>query len=451
MIDSGSMNHPAGTENRKVITRFPPSPTGLLQIGNARTALFNYLFAKHHGGQFFLRIEDTDHERSKKKYEENILEALDWMDLKSDNRALWRQSEREDIYRTHLKNLVADDKAYLSEETEGERDEVIRFRNPNKKIVFEDLLRGTIEFDTTELGDFVIAKSMEEPLYHLAVVVDDSEMGVTHVIRGEDHISNTPRQILLQETFGFDRPLYAHLPLILAADRSKLSKRHGAIAVTEYKERGFLPNALVNYIALLGWNPGTNQEIFSIEELIALFELSKVQRGGAVFNEEKLRWMNKEYLKRTKRPEDLRSYIPAILSDARSPTQLSALEGMLFERISVFGDVQAELNGGELSYLIREPTIDRSLLCWKGENMEEVRRHLRAVRELLAALPLADFNRTNIQDLLLPYAQREGKGNVLWPLRFSLSGEERSPDPFTLVAILGKDESMRRIQKAETL
>src|SRR3989344_7649069 len=423
MIDSGSMNHPAGTENRKVITRFPPSPTGLLQIGNARTALFNYLFPKHHGGQFFLRIEDTDHERSKKKYEENILEALDWMDLKSDNRALWRQSEREDIYRTHLKNLVADDKAYLSEETEGERDEVIRFRNPNKKIVFEDLLRGTIEFDTTELGDFVIAKSMEEPLYHLAVVVDDSEMGVTHVIRGEDNISNTPRQILLQEAIGAPRPEYAHVPLILAPDRSKLSGRHGAVSIRDYRAMGYLPEALVNYLVLLGWNPGTEKEIWSTAELIQAFDLSRIQKGGAIFDREKLNWINKEHIKLLPQEEQNARVRKSVMDE--------------------FGSA---------------PKIDREgLVCpeklRRSANVtyQDVAKHLEVVIGELEKLNEKNWSEESIKNALWDYATEKGRGIVLWAMRYALSGKEKSPDPFAIAGIIGKSETLSRLRHATTL
>lgn len=290
----------------KIITRFPPSPTGPVHIGNVRTALFNYLFAKHSGGDFVVRIEDTDKVRSKKEYEEEMLESLEWLGLKRDGE-LWHQSERTEIYRKYLQKLIDKDKAYVSNETEGDptsprlrgtwNREVVRFRNLNKSVKFDDLVRGTVEFDTTELGDFIIAKSIDEPLYHLAVVIDDFETGITHVIRGEDHISNTPRQILIQEAIGAPRPLYAHLPLILAQDRSKLSKRkHGeSVSLSYYRSKGYSPGAIINYLALLGWNPGTEQEIFTLEELINVFELSKVHKGGAIFDEKKLAWVNRKH------------------------------------------------------------------------------------------------------------------------------------------------------------
>jgi len=273
----------------KVAVRMAPSPTGNFHVGGARTALFNFLFARKNNGKFILRIEDTDKERSKKEFEDDIFESLEWLGLKYDE--FYRQSERGEIYKNYVEKMLNNDSVYEAE------DKVIRFRNPNKKTKFNDLVRGEIEFDTTELKDFVIAKSVDEPLYHLAVVIDDFESGITHVIRGEDHISNTPRQILIQEAIGAPRPLYAHLPLILAQDRSKLSKRkHGeSVSLDYYRHKGYSPEAIINYLALLGWNPGTEQEIFTLEELINVFDLERVHKGGAIFDEKKLAWVNRKH------------------------------------------------------------------------------------------------------------------------------------------------------------
>ena len=266
------------SKKSKVVTRFAPSPTGLFHSGSYRTALFSYLYARQNGGQFILRIEDTDKARSKKEYEDNIIESLKWIGLEYD--AFYRQSDNLPTHQKYLNQLIAEGKAYVSKEPARGKDgapvlgedgkekmvEVVRFKNPGGKVKFHDLIRGDIEMDTTELKDFVIAKNLNEPLFHLAVVVDDFTEGVTHVIRGEDHISNTPRQILIARAIGAPEPTYAHLPLILAEDRSKLSKRKGALAITEYRDKGFLPEAVVNYMALLGWNPGTEQEIMSLKE-----------------------------------------------------------------------------------------------------------------------------------------------------------------------------------------
>ncbi len=287
------------SRNKKVIVRMAPSPTGSFHIGTARTALFNYIFAKQKKGKFILRMDNTDEERSTKEFEDNILGSFSWLNFEYDE--LYHQSDRKELYKSYLKKMLSNGSAYLSKEEskeEGQRLEVIRFENPNEKVVFEDIIRGQVEFDTTDLGDFIVAKSVEEPLYHLASVVDDLEMKVTHVIRGEDGLSNTPRQILIQRAIGAPRPLYAHLPLILATDKSKLSKRkHGeSVSLDYYRQKGYLPEAVINYLALLGWNPGTNKEIFTLEELIKEFDISQVHKGGAIFDEKKLEWVNKQHI-----------------------------------------------------------------------------------------------------------------------------------------------------------
>lgn len=425
----------------KVVVRIAPSPTGYLHIGTARAALFNFLFAKKYGGTFILRIEDTDKERSKKEYEENIIDSLSWLGLSWG--FFYKQSERADIYKKYLKKLVDEGKAYISKEDikkEGDREEVIRFRNPNKKIGFTDLVRGNIEFDTTELGNFVIAKSLEEPLYHLAVVVDDFEMGITHVIRGEDHISNTPRQILIQEAIGAKRPEYAHIPLILAPDRSKLSKRHGALAIAEYRNLGYMPEAICNYLALLGWNPGTDQEIFSSDELAELFDLGRVQKSGAIFDIEKLKWLNREYLK--KHPNEILKKIKENVSDGGVAAKLLPL---IMGRISTTEEIGALLGQGELSF-INLPEYDGEKLIWKESNRVNARQHLLKIGEILEKLEVGDsFTAEKIKNAIWEYAEKEGRGNVLWPMRYALSGRDKSPDPMTLAFILGKNETIRRL------
>jgi len=250
----------------EIRTRLAPSPTGLLHVGNARAGIFNFLFAKKSGGKFILRIEDTDIERSKPEYEEDAKAAMRWLGLNWDE--FYRQSDRKEIYSHHIKKLLENGSAYVSKEEVGNLKEVIRLKNPGSIVKFDDIIRGHIEVDTKDLGDFVIAKDEKTPLYHLAVVIDDFEMKISHIIRGEDHISNTPRQILIQEALRCPTPKYAHLPLILGSDRSKLSKRHGADALSEYKKLGYLPEAMFNFLALLGWHPEDDREIFTKEELI---------------------------------------------------------------------------------------------------------------------------------------------------------------------------------------
>lgn len=324
----------------EVRTRFAPAPTGFLHIGAARTALFNYLFAKKNKGVFILRIEDTDVERSEAKYEKDILASLKWLGTEWDegpdingDYGPYRQSKRLKIYTQYLEKLLAENKAYYcfcsEEELEAQRQyrlsigeaprysgkcanlskeeveklraagksSVIRFRMPAKKIEFHDLIREKLEFDTSLIGDIVIAKNLTTPLYNFACVIDDFENKISHVIRGEEHISNTPKQILLQETLSFPSPQYAHLPIILAPDRTKLSKRHGATGILEYRKEGYLPEALVNFMAFLGWNPGGEREIYSMPSLIKEFSIEKVQKGGAIFNIKRLDFLNSFYIR----------------------------------------------------------------------------------------------------------------------------------------------------------
>ncbi len=443
-------------QNKKVITRFPPSPTGPLHIGNVRTALFNYFFARQNDGDFIVRVEDTDKARSKKEYEISMLENLEWLGLKRDG-DLWHQSERVEIYKKYLEKLINEDKAYISQETEGENKEVVRFRNPNKTVTFNDLVRGEVSFDTTELKDFIIARNINEPVYHLSVVVDDFEAGITHVMRGDDHISNTPRQILIQEAIGAPRPIYVHFPLILASDRSKLSKRkHGeAVSLDYYKDKGYLPEAIVNYLALVGWNPGTDKEIFTLDELIKSFNVSQIQKGGAIFDEKKLDWVNKEHMKRL--PEDrVREEIwkrlkgnQTIIEDSKVNDEefIKKLTPIIFDHISKWSDVDTMLGVGEWTYFFKAPDYETTLLySRKKESPNEPKKHLEWIIETLNRAPEDSFESSEkIKNLIFNYATENGRGEVLWPLRVSLSGREKSPDPFTLLYVLGKDESVKRI------
>jgi glutamyl-tRNA synthetase len=432
---------------KKPRVRMAPSPTGNLHIGTARTALFNYLFAKHTGGTFLMRIEDTDRERSTKEFEKNILDGLAWLGLTWDE--LSRQSERTDIYKAKLKTLVDSGKAYISQEPAKDDPsrtvEVVRLKNPGTHVTFTDIIRGEITTDTTDLGDFVIARAIDDPLYHFAVVVDDGEMDITHVIRGEDHISNTARQILILEALGYTRPQYAHLPLILAPDRSKLSKRHGATSLDEYRSLGFIPEAICNYLAFLGWNPGTEQEVFSLEELAQAFDLNKVQKGGAIFDLVRFTWYNREHLKRlseedfTQRLQDF-----GLTPDLR-------LVPLLHERVSTLKEAADFLVGDEFSFLNTKPTLSASILPKvKGEqaSAETTKRHLHALQDLLAPIDASQWNMASVKDAVWAYAEEQGKGLVLWPMRVALTGKEKSPDPFTVAELLGREETLARLQSA---
>lgn len=424
-----------------VVTRMAPSPTGKFHIGSARTALFSYLFAKHNGGKFILRIEDTDKERSKKEYEENIIESFKWLGLDYDE--FYRQSERTEIYKENIKKLIDSGHAYISNEEpreEGERGEVIRFKNPNKKIKFADEILGEIEFDTTDLKDFVIAKDLDTPLYHLTVVVDDGLMNVSHVIRAQEHIANTPRQILILEALGFKRPIYAHIPLVLAPDKTKLSKRHGAVALLDYRDEGYLPEAVLNFLAFLGWNPGTEQELFNPKELVESFSLEKVNKGGAVFNTEKLNWYNREYIKKMDNREVLAEVRKYITLD--EDTLLRALPSII-ERINKWNDLSDK---NEFGFYKNLPEYDAEKLIWKNSDKEKTISYLQKTKELLGE---SDYGSAeSIKNSIWEYVESVGRGDVLWPLRFALSGKEKSPDPFTLAYIFGKKESLLRIEKA---
>ena len=444
---------------KNVKTRFAPSPTGHLHVGGYRTAFFSYLYARRHGGSFVLRIEDTDKERSRQEYTEEILKVFEKIGISYDEKYV--QSENLERHKELLTKLISENKAYISKEEakdgSGVIKEIVRLKNPGKIITFHDLIRGEVTTDTTDLGDFVIARSPEDPLYHFAVVVDDYDEGITHVIRAEEHISNTPRQILIHEALGFDIPTYAHLPLVLAPDKSKLSKRKGAVPVIEYLKQGYLPEGLLNAICLCGWNPGTDQEIFTREELEQVFDLDKVQKGGAIFNETKLNWINKEHVRRID-DETFTMMVQEHLPDSitslsgYSLATLHEIAPIIKERINHFGEIEDLAQAGELEYYFERPDYFVENLLWKNEDGPDRFKNTNAYLEhalgIIKSIPKERFVADSIKEQLWPYAEQEGKGNVLWPLRYALSGVDRSPDPFTLVEVLGKSETITRIERA---
>ncbi|MEK7610430.1 MAG: glutamate--tRNA ligase [Patescibacteria group bacterium] len=423
-----------------MITRFAPSPTGWLHVGGARTALFNYLFTRGQQGKFILRIEDTDRERSKKEYEESILSGLSWLGLEPDE--TYRQSERTAIYTEYIKKMLAADRAYQAE------DGVIRFRNPNRVVNFVDQLRGEINIDSTDLGDFVIARNDHEPLYNLAVVIDDHEMKITHVIRGDDGIANTPRQILLQEAMGASRPIYVHLPLILAPDRTKLSKRHGAVAITDYEREGYLPAAMINFLALLGWHPADDREVLTREELLTAFRLDRVQKGAAVFDRDKLNWLNHQFLKKYPAIEMAELIEKHLTDEVRALSQYNTARLLravptLVERLNKLSEITTWCQNGELNFYFTSPQYALKLLRNTA--------HLATIAKMLSALAGEQFTADNIKSTLWDYATQAGRAEVLWPMRVALTGREKSPDPFIVAAILGREETLQRLAYAQTL
>jgi glutamyl-tRNA synthetase len=440
-----------------VKVRFPPSPTGYCHVGTARMAIVNYLFAKKHNGMIYFRSEDTDKERSKLEYEEDIKEQLLWLGLGWDDFS--RSTELVGRHTAAMQKLVDEDKAYISEEPSkndpSKTVQVVRLRNAGTVVTFNDVIRGDITFDTSELKDFVIGRAIDDPLYNFAVVVDDAAQGITHVIRGEDHISNTPRQILIQEALGYPRPVYAHYPLHLGSDRSKLSKRTGDVAVRSYREKGYLPEALLNYIAVLGWTPPSGREVLNLEEMIAEFDLKDLHKSGAVFDVEKLRWYNREYLL-TMRDDDfkaeaLRRFEDAIVKRALPWDENIAhkLMPLIRERVSVWEDIDTLSGEGEFDFFFSDPQLVVVDIPQKKVSVADTERHLTKVAQLLQELPDADFSDPEkIKATVWAYAEQEGRGNVLWPLRYSLSGRAKSPDPFMIASIVGKEAVLRRIQTA---
>lgn len=442
----------------KVITRFPPSPTGLLHGGNYRTALFNYLFAKQKGGLFVVRIEDTDRARSTKENEENILETLAWLGLTADGEVT-HSSERVGRHQELLTKIIAEGKAYVSKEQKkdgsGEEVEVVRLKNPGETVTFHDEIRGDITTDTGDLGDFVIARAIDDPLYHFAVVVDDGDMGVTHVIRGEDHISNTPRHILIQRALGFATPIYAHLPLVLGSDRTKLSKRRGAKALTTYRDMGVLPEAMLNYLALVGWHPHDDREYLSREELIHEFDLVRVQKGGAIFDETKLLSVNQHWMRALTDAE----YVGRLndFDQALDLSNIGKIVPLLKERAQTFGEAR-EMLTGELAFLSAPPAVTKEGLLAKepAEHAGAAKNGLEGALKALEGLG-SEVSAEAVKDTLMPLAEaaeqagKGGRGAVLWALRYALSGAERSPDPFTIIFILGRDEAMSRLRHASVI
>lgn len=485
-----------------VRTRIAPSPTGNLHIGTARTALFNYLFAKKHGGVFVLRIEDTDLERSDKKFEQDIFDGLRWLGIVADEgpevggpHTHYRQSERLEMYRKYLEKLLADGNAFYcfhtEQELEAERERqltdkkspihncgyrglasneageflkekpehIIRFKTPpDRMLKFNDLIRGEINFDSNLLGDFSLAKNLDVPLYNFAVVIDDFEMKISHVIRGEDHISNTPKQMLVQEVLGFSQPEYAHLPLILGPDRSKLSKRHGTTSIREYQDQGYLPESLVNFMALLGWNPGTDQEIFALEELVRAFDISHVQKSGAVFNIEKLDWLNGEYI-RKKSTEELTKLSLSFLETAglRENQNSKFKDGYIEQIIALEQPRLKKLSeiGERINYFFKEPDYDKELLRWKNMTDQEILNSLQFSEELITSkihsLEGAAKSKTDIERVFLEAIGEKEKGAILWPLRVALTGKKASPGPFDIIAILGSEEVLHRLDRAKKI
>jgi len=492
-----------------VRTRFAPSPTGFLHLGGIRTALFNYLFAKKNKGRFILRIEDTDKERSKPEYERDIIESLKFLHLEWDEGpevngkyGPYRQSERIEIYKKYLEQLLKENKAYycfcskeeldglseyqssqgiaphyngkcrnLSEEEKRKKlseniKPVIRLKTNAQKIKFFDLIRKDVEFDAGLIGDFIIAKGLEEPLYNFAVVIDDYEMNITHIIRGEEHLSNTPKQILIQEALKFTRPQYAHIPIILASDRSKMSKRHGSIALNQYKKEGYLPEAIINFLSFLGWNPGTEKEIYSLAELINDFSLERIQKAGAIFNPERLDYLNGFYIRRQSLKKLTELSLPYLMESGFIKTissnefiipeteekitfsDLEKIVSLYQERLKKISEI-VELT----KFFFKNKLIySKELLKWKQTEDQETFKMLDALCKEFNKIDDKDWKKKNLEKLLLDLAERVGdRGKVFWPLRVALTGEKVSAGPVEISETLGKKKTIERLMRAQQI
>ena len=479
-------------------TRFAPSPTGYLHVGGLRTALYSYLFAKKNKGKFLLRIEDTDRERFVEGSVAGILNSLYWAGIAPDEGNVigkngkvgevgkngpYTQSERLPIYKEHADKLLADGNAYycfctpahlekLREEQRakklptgydgrclsinpeaakkrmlsGEKC-VVRLKMPKSgETIFTDLIRGEVRFRNEFVDDQVLIKSDGYPTYHFAVVVDDHLMGITHIIRGEEWISSVPKHLQIYKYFGWDVPQMAHLPLLLNPDKSKLSKRQGDVAVDDYRKKGYLPEALVNFVAFLGWNPGTDKEMYSLKELVKDFDLSKVGKAGAVFNIDKLNWYNKQYMKHLsnkKLAEMAWSWLESPVStDNKIIEKAIVLERERITNLSELAEA-AEL-------IFKPPDYSVNLLVWKKSTKEEIKNILPKLAEFMNTISVQAWLKEKLEAKIGEWIaeNRYSTGSVLWPMRAALSGQEKSPGPFEIAEVLGKEESLSRLQLA---
>ena len=475
--------------------RFAPSPTGYLHVGGARTALFNWLYARRLGGTFVLRIEDTDVERSSTDMVAGILDGLRWLGLDWDEgpgvggpHGPYFQSERLDRYHDAATRLVADGYAYycycspdrlrgereLAEQREAWRYDracltlppdriaefeaigaprAIRFKAPDSPTIFDDVVRGRIEFDAGSIEDFVIVRSDGNPTYHLSVVVDDVDMRISHVIRGDDHVSNTPKHILLFKALGEAPPVFAHVPLILGVDKKRLSKRHGATSVTEYQRQGYLSEAMVNFLALLGWSPGDDRELMSTADLIESFSLEGISGGNAVFNTEKLDWMNGQYIARLPINDLLRAVEPflaeaGLLSATTRPTDvwLARLLELLrprAKRLSEFADLSRPFLRDTVDY---EPEA-----LAKHVSASESGAHLAALVEALRKVD--SFDEPSVEAAVRAAAVERGvkAGALIHLARVAATGRTTSPGIFEVLVLLGRERSIERLERLGAL
>lgn len=458
----------------EIKTRFAPSPTGYLHIGGARTALFNWLFARHHGGKFVLRIEDTDVERSTQESVDAILDGMGWMGLDWDEGPYY-QSQRGNIYREHIDRLIQKRKAYRCycspeelatkreqalkagkkpkydgtcrdlEEAPAGRDFTIRFRAPQEGVTtVNDMIKGKVSFENTELDDLIIARSDGSPTYNFVVVVDDATMGISHIIRGDDHLNNTPRQLLLYEALGYKPPVFGHVPLILGEDKKRLSKRHGATSVMAYKEMGYLPHALVNYLARLGWSHG-DQEIFSMDELIEYFNADHIGKSAGIFNAEKLLWLNAHYIRESPVYD-----LAAIIRPTLEESSLDPGRGPDLSRVVELLQDRAKTTA-ELAQMARVYYVEKVEMDEKAAAKFLTSESAPLLKEVAGEIEeMENFSLDEIESLFKSFMDKKGlkMKNVGPPVRVALTGVTSSPGIFEIIELLGKRKAAERIKIA---
>ena len=436
---------------KPVIVRFAPSPTGSLHIGGARTALFNWLFARHNKGKFILRIEDTDRQRSQKEFLDDVLDGLKWLGLDWDGQPCF-QSKRLELYRRYTEKLVSQGKAYQAEGA-------VFFKVVPENVAINDLVHGKIEFDNRLLKDFVIQKSDGFPTYNFACVVDDYELKITHIIRGDDHISNTPKQLALYQALGLNKPEFAHIPLIMGPDKSPLSKRHGAASVIYYRREGYLPGAIVNFLALMGWSPGNNQEIIDKNEIVDKFSLDRVLKTSAIFNVDKLNWMNNQYIKKLDIEElinllspfldELRKSVSGkdkVFSSDETKEKNRELAKLFQGRIKILSDIKKQAD-----YFFSEE------VQYTGQARERIlkdKNTLTLFKTLIEHLKgLDDFSSSAVEQACRSLIKELAisSGDLIHPVRAALSGRTVTPGLFELIAILGKEKTIKRLEDAVQL
>lgn len=475
--------------NKKIVTRFAPSPTGFVHIGGIRTALFAYLLARKNDGIFILRIEDTDRGRVVEGSLEHIEESLKWLgldwDFGPDKKGPFGstiQSERLDTYKEWAKKLIEKGLAYPDPYTKEEVEEfrkkaedekrpflyrehrpkvfgvwdgktALRYKVPNiKRYEWFDEVRGKLSAGEEALDDIIIMKADGYPVYALAHIVDDYNMGVTHILRSDEWISSVPRFLSLYESLEIEPPIQATLPPILRDDRTKkLGKRDGAKDVLDYKKEGYLPIAILNYIALIGWNPGTEQEVFTLDELIEAFSIDRIQKAGGAFDEEKLKWFNKEHMKKLPKEEIEKNILENIPEDFKKINLeiCKKIVPIIFDRISKWSDIGKMFEENELDFFFKDPIYEKSKLIYKNSSLENTKKILGIVIDALSKIDENLFNKESVKDVLMLLAENmPNRGELLHPVRFALSGLDKSPDPFIIAEILGKKETIARLDIA---